>query len=278
MSRVSVVIPCYNAGELLHEAVASALAQTHADTEVVVVDDGSTDPATQRVLGEIAGPRVTVIRQANAGPAAARNRAIAAATGEYILPLDADDRFDPSYAAKALAAMQADPSLGIVYCDAMKFGAESGIWQLPAFSLREMAVDNVIFCSSLFRKADWAAVGGYRESLRHGMEDYEFWLRLLALGRGVAKIPEPLFFYRIQERSRTTQFMEHRPNVVATYAEIFRANLDFFARHAEVLFEHRFQMYRDLDHFRYRYGKLDQWIEKRGGWIKRLAQFVRRRL
>ena len=56
-------------------------------------------------------------------------------------------------------------------------------------------------------------------------------LKLLSLGRGVAKIPEPLFFYRIQESSRTTQFMEHRPNVVATYAEIFRANLDFFARH-----------------------------------------------
>ena len=61
-------------------------------------------------------------------------------------------------------------------------------------------------------------------------------------------------------------------------AEIFRANLDFFARHAEVLFEHRFQQYRELDHFRYRYGKLDQWIEKRGGWIKRFAQFIRRRL
>lgn len=278
MSRVSIVIPCYNAGELLREAVDSALAQTHADTEVVVVDDGSTDPRTAEVLASLAGPRVTVIRQANAGPAAARNRAIAAATGEFILPLDADDRFDPTYAAKALAEMQRDPSLGIVYCDAMKFGAESGIWKLPAFSLREMAVDNVIFCSSLFRKADWAAVGGYRESLRHGMEDYEFWLRILSLGRGVAKIPEPLFFYRIQESSRTTQFMEHRPNVVATYAEIFRANLDFFARHAEVLFEHRFQQYRELDHFRYRYGKLDQWIEKRGGWIKRFAQFIRRRL
>ncbi|MBW8311774.1 MAG: glycosyltransferase [Rhizobium sp.] len=278
MSRVSIVIPCYNAGDLLREAVDSALAQTHADTEVVVVDDGSTDPRTAEVLASLADPRVTVIRQANAGPAAARNRAIAAATGEFILPLDADDRFDPTYAAKALAEMQRDPALGIVYCDAMKFGAETGIWRLPAFSLREMAVDNVVFCSSLFRKADWAAVGGYRESLRHGMEDYEFWLRILSLGRGVAKIPEPLFFYRIQERSRTTQFMEHRPNVVATYAEIFRANLDFFARHAEVLFEHRFQQYRELDHFRYRYGKLDQWIEKRGGWIKRFAQFVRRRL
>lgn len=277
MSLVTVVIPCFNAGELLREAVASALDQDHAELEVVVVDDGSTDATTQAVLKELPGPRVRVIHQANAGPATARNTAIRAARGEYILPLDADDRFDPTYAGKALAAMQADPRVGIVYCDAMKFGAESGIWRLPAFSLEEMAVDNVIFCSSLFRKADWETVGGYRESLRHGMEDYEFWLRVLSLGREVVKLPEPLFFYRIQARSRTTEFMGDRPNVVATYAEIFRANQAFFARHAEVLFEHRFAQYRELDHLRYRYGKLDQWLEKRG-WIKRLAQFVRRRI
>lgn len=277
MSLVSVVIPCYNAGDLLREAVASALAQHHPDVEVVVVDDGSTDPATRQALDDVRGPRVQVLRQDNAGPAAARNTAIRAAKGEYILPLDADDRIDPTYVGKALAAMRADPTVGIVYCDAMKFGAESGIWKLPEFSLREMAVDNVIFCSSLFRKSDWSTVGGYRESLRHGMEDYEFWLRVLALGRNVVKLPEALFHYRIQERSRTTEFMGDRPNVVATYAEIFRANQAFFAQHAEVLFEHRFSQYRELDHLRYRYGKLDQFLEKHG-WIKRLAQFVRRRI
>jgi len=277
MNAVSVVIPCFNAGELLREAVDSALAQDCPGVEVIVVDDGSTDPATQAVLDGIQDPRVRVIRQDNAGPASARNTAIRAATGEYILPLDADDRFDPTYARKALAAMRADPTVGIVYCDAMKFGAETGIWRLPAFSLQEMAVDNVIFCSSLFRKSDWAAVGGYRESLRHGMEDYEFWLRILALGRDVVKLPEALFYYRIQARSRTTEFMGDRPNVVATYAEIFRANQAFFAQHAEVLFEHRFAQYRELDHLRYRYGKLDQFLEKHG-WLKRLAQFMRRRI
>ena len=100
------------------------------------------------------------------------------AGGEFILPLDADDRFDPTYADKALAVMHQRPDVGIVYCDAMKFGAASGLWSLPAYSVREMVIDNVIFCSSLFRKSDWEAVGGYNENLRHGMEDYEYFALL----------------------------------------------------------------------------------------------------
>lgn len=277
MSRVSIIIPCYNAGELLLASVASALAQTHRDVEVVVVDDGSTDPRTVELMDQIPGPRTRVIRQANGGPSVARNRAVAAATGDYILPLDADDLIDATYVEKALARIEADPAVGIVYCDAEKFGAASGRWVLPAYSLREMVIDNVIFCSALYRKADWVAVGGYNERLRHGMEDYEFWIKLLALGRGVAKIDEPLFRYRIQERSRTTQFMDDDSSVVATYAEIFRSNTDFFARHAEFMFEHRFGLYRELDHFKYRYGRLDAILEKHA-WLKRIAASFRRLL
>src|SRR5690348_2571583 len=127
VARVSVVIPCFNAGEHLDEAVRSALAQTHADLEVVIMDDGSTDPATRRLLdGAAAWPRTRILRQANAGPSAARNAAIEAATGEFILPLDADDRIEPGYVEQAAAILQSRPEVGIVYCRAMKFGAESG--------------------------------------------------------------------------------------------------------------------------------------------------------
>jgi len=273
MSRVSIVIPCYNAGDLLTEAVDSALGQTHADVEVVVVNDGSTDARTLEVLARLDSPRVMVIHQANGGPSAARNRAVEAATGEFILPLDADDRFDPTYAAKALAAIADRPDVGIVYCDAMRFGAASGIWKLPAYSVREMVIDNVIFCSSLYRRSDWVAVGGYNEKLRHGMEDYEFWIKLIAIGREVVKLPEPLFLYRIQESSRTTRFMENNATVVDTYAEIFRSNIDFFARHAEFVFEHRFGLYRDVDHFRHRYGKLDRVVE-RSHWLKSMGRWL----
>lgn len=270
-ARVSVVIPCYNAGDYLEEAVQSALAQTYRDVEVIVVDDGSTDERTKQILDAANWPRTTIIRQVNGGPSAARNRAVEAASGEFILPLDADDRIDPSYAEKAVAVMQARPEVGIVYCKAHKFGVEEGAWQLPVYTLNELVIDNVIFCTSLYRKEDWRRVGGYNETLRHGMEDYEFWIKLVHLGCVVHQIDEPLFFYRIQQSSRTTGFMASNRTVVSTYADIFRANRDFFADNAEMLFEHRFRLYDELNRYRQRYGRFERFLE-RHQWLKRVAR------
>lgn len=260
--RVSIVIPCFNAGDLLSEAVESALAQTYSDVEVIIVDDGSTDARTQEILATATWPRTRIIRQDNAGPAAARNVAIAAASGEFILPLDADDRIAPSYVEKAVAAMVANPEVGIVYCKAMKFGAENGPWLLPPYTLRELVIDNVIFVTSLFRKADWEAVGGFRESLRHGVEDYEFWIRIVGLGRRVVQLDEYLFFYRTQAVSRTTDFQRDRSVIVGAYAQIFRDNIDFFARNAEYLFEHRFGLYDQIERYRQRYERVDAFFER----------------
>ena len=256
MARVSIVIPCFNAGAHLEEAVQSALAQTHPDTEVIVVDDGSTDASTIRLLDRSNWPRTRVIRQQNLGPAAARNRAIGAATGEYILPLDADDRIHPDYAKRAVEVIEADPTIGIVYCKAMKFGVECGPWQLPTYSLQALVIDNVIFCSALFRKKDWQAVGGYRESMRHGMEDYEFWIRMVAHGCGVHQIDAYLFFYRTHEVSRTSRFLETQETVIRTYAEIYRANREFFARHAYVLFAHRLGLLEEVRQMRLAQGRM----------------------
>lgn len=242
MSKISIIIPCYNAGEHLAEAVQSALAQTWPSVEVIIVDDGSTDAATLQLLRESSWPRTRVFHQPNAGPAAARNRAIREATGEYILPLDADDIIEPTYVAKAAAVLDAQPEVGIVYCKATKFGAEQGPWELPHFSGDELALGNVIFVSALFRKADWAAVDGFDERLRYGMEDYDFWIKLVHAGRKVVQLDDFLFRCRVSAQSRTSAFEQDREQVVATYAEIFRAHRDFFADHAESLFRHRFAL------------------------------------
>lgn len=246
MTAASIIIPCYDAGALLGEAVASALEQTHDDFEIIVVDDGSTDAETLLMLKRANWPRTRIIHQANAGPAAARNRAIAEATGEYILPLDADDFIEPTYVAKAAAMLDARPDVGIVYCRAAKFGAEEGPWDLPAFSSDELALGNVIFVSAMFRKPDWAVVGGFDETFRHGMEDYDFWIRLVCAGRKVVRLDETLFHCRIRERSRTALFEEDRSQVVATYAKIFRKNRDFFAEHAESLFRRQFALVNEV--------------------------------
>jgi len=256
MNKVTIIIPCYNAAQHLGEAVDSALAQTWRDLEVIIVDDGSTDPATLRLLEEARWPRTRIFHQSNAGPAAARNRAVREATGEYILPLDADDTIDPTYVEKAVVVLDARPEVGCVYCKGMKFGAESGPWDLPPYRLEELVVDNVIFVTALYRKADWRAIGGYDEALRHGVEDYDFWVKMVASGKEVVQLDEYLFNYRVQLKSRTTSFQEGLDDKIATYAQIFRSNSAFYTRHAESLFKHRFALYAQVVEWRDRYEQL----------------------
>lgn len=259
---VTIVIPCYNGGEHLDEAVQSALAQTYPNIEIVIVDDGSTDQATLDLLRGHKWPRTRVFHQKNSGPASARNLAISEALGEYILPLDSDDRIELTYVEKAVQVLEANPGVGIVYCRALKFGAENGPWTLPPYTLRELVIDNVIFVSSLFRKDDWKCVGGFNESLRSGIEDYDFWVKIVALGREVFQLNEYLFHYRVGHVSRTSKFIEDRAGVAKTYADIFRSNIDFFSRNAEFLFEHRFGIYDELLLYRERYGRVNAFIER----------------
>lgn len=258
MAKVSIVIPCYNAGADLADAVNAARAQVGPFVDVLVVDDGSTHPGTRTVLAGCVANAVRVFHRPNLGPAAARNLGIREATGDYILPLDADDLIEPTYAAKAAAVLDARPEVGIVYCRATKFGAEQGPWDLKPYSPAEMALGNVIFATAMFRKADWAVVGGYDESLRDGMEDYDFWIRLIELGRGVVQLDEPLFHYRVSPSSRTARFEADRERVVATYAKIFRKNRDFFAGHADSLYRHRFAVYDELAALRTRLAREEQ--------------------
>lgn len=201
MPKVSVVIPCYNQGIYLDEAVDSVLAQTCRDFEIIVVDDGSNDEETRRLLAGYQRPRTRVIHTANRGLAMARNSGIAAAGGAYILPLDADDRIGREYLARAIAVLDNRPEIGIVYCRAEKFGSEHGPWHAADFSLRRMLLGNQIFCSALFRREDWQRTGGYDPGMAAGWEDWDFWLSLLELGREVWRIPEVLFFYRVKDVS-----------------------------------------------------------------------------
>ena len=226
MTKVSIVIPCFNGGGLVREAVASALAQTHADVEVVVVDDGSTDPVTLAALeGVDAGP-ARVIRQENRGLSGARNRGIEEATGDYILPLDHDDEIYPTYVAQAAAVLDEQPGVGIVYARAERFGASSGEWVLPDFTVGRMLTGNLIHASAAFRREDWRTVGGYSSALRRGYEDHDFWLKLLSLGRDVVRLDEILFRYRDTEDSLVKAMT--RQDRVDAFAHSFATNSELY--------------------------------------------------
>lgn len=200
---VSVIIPCYNQALLIEETIHSVLASTYLPIEIIIVDDGSTDQ-TMQVVEALAKqyPIIKCYQQQNGGPSVARNHAISKASGSFILPLDGDDLISPDYIAQAIHTFKQDPTVKVVYCQAEKFGAKIGKWNLKPFSLENLAKDNMIFVSALYRKSDWEACGGYPEDLRWVSEDWVFWIAMLKNGGKVVQLSITGFYYRISPNSR----------------------------------------------------------------------------
>lgn len=182
-TTVSVVIPTYNYGRYVGDAIDSALAQTVPPLEVVVVDDGSTDD-TPAVLARY-GDRIRVVRQENQGLSAARNTGIREARGEWVAFLDSDDAFHPRKLELQLAALAARPDLHLLATDC--FSDEPPRWlsvpdapRLVPVTAGAIAVRTLFAPSSvLARKACFDAVGGFDPELR-SVEDREMWVRVCA--------------------------------------------------------------------------------------------------
>ena len=232
--NVSIIIPCYNQGIWLAEAVASALMQDLEGVEVIVVNDGSTDPVTRRMVEEIDDARVHVISTENQGLAAARNEGIQRAKGRYILPLDSDDRIHATYARKAFEILEQQQHIGIVYCRAELFGEEQGEWQLEPYDFPGILLSPQLFASAMFRKQDWEAVGGYQTDMIYGWEDYDFWLALIAKGVGVHRIDEILFYYRKTQGSMAGL---DRKRMLYSFRKLFEHHRELYEANIDCLFE-----------------------------------------
>lgn len=209
---VSVIVPLYNAAPYIGETLASIVESTYRPLEVVVVDDGSTD-GSLRIAESFAEshPEVRVLHQANAGVSAARNNAIAHAKGEWILPVDADDKISPTYIAHAVEAIAED--VRVIGCRAQFFGAKEGEWKLPDYTPERLAQRNMIHISSLFRKADWLRVGGFCEEEIY-REDYDFWLSMMELGGRYVRLDETGLYYRVLPGSRRSKAKAHKRTIV----------------------------------------------------------------
>ncbi len=194
MQRVSVVIPCYNSGATIRQTVDSVLSQTWGNVEVIVIDDGSTEAATIEVLDSLSGVRL--IRQNNAGLPAARNSGFSVATGEYVLPLDADDWLEPDAIEKLMRALIENPEASYAYSYLRLEGEASGILE-KNYNFFEQLFLNQIPYSLLMPRFLWRDVGGYDETMRRGYEDWEFNIRLGASGHHGVVVPMPLFHYRV---------------------------------------------------------------------------------
>jgi glycosyltransferase involved in cell wall biosynthesis len=204
---VSFIVPAYNVERYIQRAVDSALAQTYQNIEVVVVDDGSTD-ATSALLEEryARDARVMRLQQANAGPSAARNRAIRQAQGEFVHFLDADEFLLRTKLERSLSLFRQYPEIAVVYGHGIPLEPD-GVTEIP-MTLPPLP-SGWIFCewlngtmaggtygvtSSVMARRDAVlAVGGFREDQR-AAEDWDLWLRLAAR-YPFAALDEPMVYY-----------------------------------------------------------------------------------
>lgn len=231
MEKVSVIMPCFNDGVYIREAIDSVLTQTYKNVEIIVIDDGSDDEQTKNIISNLEYPQVKVLHSNRLRPAGARNYGIQQASGKYILPLDSDDRIEPTYIEKAINILDSNEKIGVVYCFADLFGESSGKWDLPEYNFQTMLLDNIVFVTAMFYKSDWEKVGGFNTSMKYGMEDYDFWISLLEIGREIYQIPEVLFHYRIKPVSRTTRFQDDCANKQETYKQIYYNHPSFYEQY-----------------------------------------------
>lgn len=249
---VSFVIPCFNHGRFVAEAVRSCLNQVDASVKVVVVDDGSDDGSTPAACDDVARldpDRVVVVHQPNLGLSAARNRGAAEArkrgvawAGEYLAFLDADDFVDPTFVSKLHAAIRAGhPAPGgtgpgavsHAYCQERLIGLADMTWNVPDWDPMLMLVTNLHPVTALVRRECFEAVGGFDESMRGGYEDWDLWLKFIERGWRGVRVREPLFTWR--RHSPTTMIVEAGQHHGRLFGHLVRNHPDLYRRHADEL-------------------------------------------
>ena len=227
--RLSVVVPCYNVGALAAEAVCSLLHQTMTALEVIAVDDGSTDDTLAQLLA-LTDPRLTVVTQANRGLAGARNTGIAHARAPLIGFCDGDDVWFPDKAAKQLAVMDADATVGLTFSHSAyldEAGAPTGqllVSRCRQPTTRDLVTRNHIGNGStaIVRRECFAAAGLFDESLA-SCEDAEMWTRLsVRTPHALRLVPEPLTGYRVRASSQMHTFETYIAGS-RTYLERYRS-------------------------------------------------------
>ncbi|MBL7740063.1 MAG: glycosyltransferase family 2 protein [Chitinophagaceae bacterium] len=217
MPLVSVIIPCYNDGQYLDESVGSVKQQTFGDTEIIIVNDGSTDAATIQKLGSFNDPQITVLHKENGHLSSARNHGIRHAKGEIIVTLDADDRFEPAFIKQGVTVLKQDASVGAVTCYLKGYGLKKFSWKPLGGDIKNFLFRQESCASAMFRKECWEKTGGYDEQMKSGYEDWEFWIRLTAAGWKVHVLKDYLLHYRVTEKSMLLTQSEPRREAIVNY-------------------------------------------------------------
>lgn len=207
---VSIIIPYYNQGEYIEDAIRSVVMQDFplGQLEIIVVNDGSSELDTGKLLDLGKYYPFSYKYQNNRGLPMARNSGLMSAKGEWIVPLDADDMLAPSYLAEVLGCAEAGGD--IIYTSIKYFGIDDIEVKLYPEITKELLIKNNIppYCSLIKRELAISG-GGYNPNLVYGLEDWDFWLTMLERGAKFQYLDKPLFLYRRRENSMVANTMKH---------------------------------------------------------------------
>ncbi|MBD2199018.1 MULTISPECIES: glycosyltransferase [Calothrix] len=223
---VSVIIPCFNYGKYVEEAIDSVLSQTFRNFEIIVIDGGSTDDSTISILKSLNKPKTKIYyRESRHLVGDNRNFGIERATGKYICCLDADDKLQPTYLEKAVFLLETY-AYDIVSTAVQCFEDSDCVWQIaPQPRLDNIVQANQFSTVAVFSKKMWTLANGYHDygiGKEHISEDWDLWLRIMALGARATNIPETLMLYRIHSKSSLSNHPE-----IASYQEQIKVICSF---------------------------------------------------
>lgn len=255
-NRVGIVIPSFNSGTMVVEAAHSALACLGGTTNLVIVDDGTTDRRSLVALDGLRQEGFTVHRQKNAGVSAARNRGLGALSTPYAFALDSDDLIQPGAAGVAADVLDARPEVVIVAGSGINFAGQGEEQASPPISpgkltRKDIWRSNQIATASAFRLEDWARCGGFPEDVAIG-EDWVFWLRLLRNGGSIATSEHVFLRHRIHDGQTTRQSIDPRESAKAANLAL-RENPELALENADELIEELCRSRETLAAYRHAY-------------------------
>lgn len=261
--KISVIVPCYNQAIYLPEALQSVMDQDYSEWECIIVNDGSPDN-TEEVAKEWCekDSRFRYFWKENGGVSAARNHGVSKAVGEYIIPLDGDDKLGSSYLKEVISVFNQNPDVKLVYSNTILFGDRNEKLVNKEFVFENMLTENQIFNSAVFRRADFIATGGYNTNMVNGIEDWDFYLSLIKPTDKVVKLNAFHYYYRIKAVSRSANINYHREKNDSMLLQMFRNHVPLFLKYFNPVRDHIEAEYykREVKSFRnsaeYKIGKI----------------------
>jgi glycosyltransferase involved in cell wall biosynthesis len=222
-ARVAILVACHDDGATIQETIESLRGESR--TELVVVDDGSTDRGTADVLATIEREGIRIVRQENSGPSSAWMTGLRVTSAPFVLPFSSDDILVAGATALLANELEAHPQAALAWGDMESFGAAAAyIPSAPALCPWHVTYVNSIPAYAMFRREMLLGAGGWQ--LEHGIEDWDLWMRLAAQGLGGVHVLAPIFYYR---RDAGGRFRGSVQSFDAFFAELRARNADLFS-------------------------------------------------